>query len=210
MNWKDLSGHPITPDNVAELQQSLNIRSKTIVWILLAIPFALICARFAQDAISYGQVLHQTGLWSAGLLIAALSISPLRHVLASRRWFRAVIPHRRALGVASFMYAALHTGVYLERKWGTGLIQKEGLEPWLAAGWIALAVFLALAITSNNSSVRAMGRSWKRLHRLVYAATVLIFVHWLLSAFDPTLGIVFVAVLVALQLPRLAAGSRRK
>lgn len=168
-------------------------------------PFVVICLRFANDTISYGQVIHQTGLWSSGLLLAALAITPLRSVFGPARWLLSIVPYRRALGVASFAYAALHTGVYLERKWGADLIVKEGLEAPLATGWVAFAIMLLLAVTSNDLSVRLLARSWKRLHRFVYAATILVFAHWWLAAFDPAWAYVFAAILIAIQLPRLKA-----
>lgn len=181
-----------------------NKSTKYWIWALLAVPFVVICVRFANDAISYGQVIHQTGLWSAGLLVIALAITPLRKVFRSAS---SIASHRRAIGVASFAYAALHTGVYLERKWGADLILKEGLEPSLATGWLAFAIFVLLAATSNDASVRALGRTWRRLHRWVYAATVLMFAHWWLASFDPTLGYVFAGVLAGMQLLRLKSKS---
>lgn len=176
---------------------------------MLSLPFLLIGIGFARDTLTYGQVVHQTGQWSAGLLIVALSITPLRRFLGSQPWFASIVPYRRALGIASFAYAALHTGVYLERKWGAGLIVKEGLEAPLATGWLAFAVFFALAVTSNNTSVRLMGRAWKQLHRYVYLATLLVFAHWWLASFDPTMGYVFFFILSAVQLPRLVAWMKR-
>lgn len=184
--------------------------AKIFVWALLAVPLVLICVRFADETITYGQVLHQTGLWSAGLLLAALAVSPIRQVVGSKRWFSWILRYRRTLGVACFAYAALHTAVYLERKWGTDLILKEGLEASLATGWIAFAVFAALAITSNDAAVRAMGRAWKKLHRWVYAATALLLAHWWLAVFDRTMAYVFLAILLALQLPRLIARYRSR
>jgi len=187
-----------------ELLDPMNLgQAKYWIWALLSVPFVLICARFAADMISYGQVLHQTGLWSAGLLVAAVAITPLRRLFKAATWFVAIVPHRRALGVASFAYAALHTGVYLERKWGADLIVKEGIEVPLATGWLALAIFVALAVTSNDASVRFMGRSWKQLHRYVYAATILVFAHWWLATFDPAMAYVFATVLLVTQSPRL-------
>ena len=184
--------------------------AKFFVWALLSVPFVLICQRFADDTITYGQVLHQTGLWSAGLLLAALAMTPMRQVVGSRPWFSRILRYRRTFGVASFAYAALHTAVYLERKWGADLILKEGLEPPLATGWIAFAIFVALAITSNDAAVRAMGRAWKKLHRWVYAATALVLAHWWLAVFDRTMAYVFLTALVVLQLPRVMARYRPK
>ncbi len=212
LNW---IGEKI-PGMLARLQNgktTLQLRiesAKILVWVLLAVPFVMICLRFADDTITYGQVLHQTGLWSAGLLLAALAITPIRQAVGSKRWFSRILRYRRTFGVASFAYAALHTAVYLERKWGAGLILKEGLEPSLATGWIAFAIFVALAITSNDTAVRAMGRAWKKLHRWVYAATALVLAHWWLAVFDRTIAYVFFAVLTATQLPRVIARYRSK
>jgi sulfoxide reductase heme-binding subunit YedZ len=198
--WPQISRHPSTTNLAEKSSYFLNLtRSKYWVWALLSVPFVFICVRFASDAISYGQVIHQTGLWSAGLLVVALAITPLRKVLKS---VNSIASHRRALGVASFAYAALHTGVYLDRKWGADLILREGLEPSLATGWLAFAIFVLLAVTSNDRSVRSLGRAWKRLHRWVYAATILMFVHWWLASFDPTIGYILAAILVVIQLLR--------
>ncbi|MEL7312353.1 MAG: ferric reductase-like transmembrane domain-containing protein, partial [Pseudomonadota bacterium] len=117
------------------------------LWFLLAIPGVWILARFLGDQISYGQTLHLTGNWSVGLLALALSITPLRKVLRHARWPLKLQKHRRAIGVASFGYAAFHTLVYLERKWGYGYILPEAMRPELATGWIALLIFLVLAAT---------------------------------------------------------------
>ena len=62
---------------------------------------------------------------------------------------------------------------------------------------------LALAVTSNDASARLLRRRWKLLHRGVYAAAVLTFAHWILSAFDPIPGAIHLAVLVALEAIRL-------
>lgn len=137
---------------------------------------------------SYGEVIHETGDWSVGLLFLALAITPIGKIAPTRGWLALLRFHRRAIGVASFAYAALHTVTYLERKWGADLILTEGSKLDIATGWLALAIFLALAITSNNRSVRKLGKSWKKLHRLAYLATALVFLHWILTAFEPQLA----------------------
>ena len=80
----------------------------------------------------------------------------------------------------------------------------------LLTGWLALALFLPLAVTSNDVAVRAMGRAWKRLHRLVYPAAVLTFIHWALTAFDPTTAYWHIAVLVAIEATRTALQYRQR
>ncbi len=154
-------------------------------WGLLAVPGLLVVSLYGTDAITYGQAVHQTGQWSVALLVLVLSITPLQRVFTNASWLTWLRMHRRPLGVASFVYAGLHTAIYLERKWGAGLILKEGLEAPLATGWLAAFLMLLLALTSNGASVRMMGARWKSLHRAVYPAAALTLLHWLLASFNP-------------------------
>ena len=41
-------------------------------------------------------------------------------------------------------------------------------------------LFVPLAITSNNASMRWLKQGWKRLQRLAYVAALLTLAHWLL------------------------------
>jgi sulfoxide reductase heme-binding subunit YedZ len=176
---------------------------KYAIWFLLALPAGVIVLRFATGGIGYGETVHLTGQWSAGLLLAALAATPLRRIPGGSDLSRFLVSQRRAVGVAAFGYAALHLGVYLERKWGAGLIAREGLEPDLATGWIAFLVMLLLAVTSNNASVRVLGRRWKRLHRSVYLGAALTFAHWILATFDTISAYVCLVLLLLLEGMRL-------
>jgi methionine sulfoxide reductase heme-binding subunit len=178
------------------------------IWAVLSVPAIHILARYLNDSISYGEVIHQTGDWSVGFLALALAVTPLRRLLPKARWPRWVLAQRRALGVASFAYAAFHTLTYLQRKWGYGYILKEGVEPDLLTGWIALVIFLALAITSNDKSVRTLRRNWQRLHRTVYIGAGLVFAHWILTAFDRRTAYVCLAALCAVEALRFIRRGR--
>jgi sulfoxide reductase heme-binding subunit YedZ len=90
------------------------------------------------------------------------------------------------------------------------LIIGELSTPYIVMGWLALALFIPLAVTSNDIAVRALKRSWKRLHRLVYPAAILTFLHWLLSAFDPTTAIIHIVVLAAIELLRIGLQWRQR
>jgi sulfoxide reductase heme-binding subunit YedZ len=116
--------------------------------------------------------------------------------------------YRRALGVASCAYAAFHTLTYLQRKWGYGYILKEGVEPDLLAGWIALLIFALLAITSNDKSVKMLRKNWQRLHRTVYVAAGLVFAHWILTAFERQTAYICLAALCAVELLRFLRNIR--
>ena len=189
-------------------QGSLNKSGKYWVWAILAVPAIYILVRYLNDSISYGQVIHETGDWSVGFLALALAVTPLRKVLPKARWPRWLLVQRRAFGVASFGYAAFHTVTYLQRKWGYGYILKEGVEPDLLTGWIAMAIFLALAITSNDQAVRALRRNWQRLHRTVYVAAALVFAHWILTAFDRQTATICLGAILVVESLRFVRRSR--
>ena len=180
------------------------------LWALLSLPAAVASYRYVGGATSYGQFIHSSGDWAVWLLMATLAVTPLRLMFGSPGWTMWLMRRRRDLGVASFAYAALHTLVYLERKAELGLIWTEAQDPGLATGWIAGFVFAALAITSNDFSVRKLGPAWKRMHRLVYAGAILTFAHWLLTAFDPTMALIHVGVIAALEIIRVVLSARRK
>jgi sulfoxide reductase heme-binding subunit YedZ len=186
----------------------LNKLNKYGIWAILAVPAMYILGSYLKDAISYGQVIHETGNWSVGLLSLALAVTPLRRVLPAAKWPRWIMAHRRALGVASFAYAAFHTLTYLQKKWGYGYILKEGVDPDLLTGWIALVIFSMLAITSNDKSVRVLRRNWQRLHRTVYIAAGLVFAHWILTAFERQTAYTCLAVLCVVESLRFFRNGR--
>ena len=85
---------------------------------------------------------------------------------------------RRYIGVAAFGYAAAHAVFYVL---DIGTLDKVLSQFWsfeIMTGWLALAILIPLALTSNDFSVRMLGRTWKSLQRWVYGAAVLTLVHW--------------------------------
>ena len=44
-------------------------------------------------------------------------------------------------------------------------------------GLAAFLILTALALTSHRPAMKRMGRNWKRLHRLVYLAGILVVLH---------------------------------
>jgi len=172
------------------------------IWLILAIPAIFISASFLTGNTSYGRFIHLSGDWSIAFLVLAMFVTPVRRHFPDKAWVKALIYHRRALGVASFMYAGLHTAAYLERKWGANLILKEAQEPGLVTAWIALLLFALLAITSNNKSVKALKSRWHKIHRLVYPAALLAFAHWILTAFAPATAYFWLSAFTISQLVR--------
>jgi sulfoxide reductase heme-binding subunit YedZ len=185
---------------------------RPLLWLFLALPGLWILCRWTATpaAYGYGHAIGDSGDWAAWLLMLTLAATPLRLLFRGRRWTAWLMRRRRDLGLASFAYAAGHAGLYLADKASLKTIASELTAPDLLAGWLALALFVPLAATSSDKAVRALKRSWKRLHRLVYPAAILTFLHWALAAFDPTVAYVHIAILAGIELLRLALQARQR
>ena len=133
---------------------------------------------FFGDVIAM-DMLHPTGEWSARFMIAAMVLSPLLTLFGPRPWLSWLIQRRRALGVAAFGYAMLHLIFYIIDMGNLDDMLAEFLALGIWTGWAAMLLFVPLAVTSNDASMRALKAGWKRLQRLVYPAAVLVLVHWI-------------------------------
>ena len=186
--------------------------SRLLLWVVLALPGLWILYRWAAtpDAYGYGHAIGDSGDWAAWLLMLTLAVTPVRLLFRKRKWSAWLVRRRRDFGVASFAYAAGHTVIYLADKGPVGAIVAGLGFPDILVGWLALALFVPLAATSNDIATRALKRSWKRLHRLVYPAAILAFLHWVLASFDPTTAYVHIAILAAIELVRVVLQARQR
>jgi sulfoxide reductase heme-binding subunit YedZ len=186
--------------------------SRPLLCLVLALPGLWILYRWAvtPHAYGYGHAIGDSGDWAAWLLLLTLAITPLRLLFKGRKWPAWLVRRRRDFGVASFAYAAGHTVIYLADKVSLDIILSDLGLPEFLTGWLALALFVPLAVTSNNVSVRALGRSWKRLHRLVYPAAILTFLHWALTAYDPTTAYIHIGILAVIEIVRIALQRRQR
>ena len=145
---------------------------------------------------------HELGELALQLLIVGLAISPLR------RWTGVnLIRFRRAIGLLCFYYVTCHLAVWLfldvqipQQIWAD--IVKR---PYVTIGMAGFVLLIPLALTSNNRSVRALGPTWRRLHRLVYPAAILGGAHYVMLAkgfqVEPLLYLAVIVFLLALRLP---------
>ena len=146
---------------------------------LLSLPaLAMLYAVMFAESTS-GEMLHGSGEFSARLMIIAMMATPLRLMFPTARWTAWLLRNRRAIGVTAFVYAALHTVFYLIDMALLEDILAEIIALGIWTGWLGFLIFLPLAITSNDWSLRKLGRRWKWLHRAVYMAAVAILVHWI-------------------------------
>jgi sulfoxide reductase heme-binding subunit YedZ len=157
---------------------------KLAVFLLLFLPAILIAWRFASGALGarpVNEAVHQVGNWTLRLIVLSLAVTPLRRILG---WPRLLLV-RRMVGVAAFAYALVHVVLYAADE--NFVMAKVALEIvlriYLAIGLVALLVLAALAATSTDGMMRRMGgRTWQRLHRLVYLAAFLSVIHFFMQA----------------------------
>ena len=130
---------------------------------------------------SWGLLLDQSGEWAVRMLIATLAVSPVRLVMKQLQfgpsWPMWLFKRRRDLGMACFLYAALHLAVYLVRQSNLNVVLFDMWFREYATGWIAFITMLVLAVTSNDRSIHALGLWWKPLQRLVYVSVVAAALH---------------------------------
>jgi sulfoxide reductase heme-binding subunit YedZ len=124
-----------------------------------------------------------TGSWALIILLASLSVTPLRKVLG----WNDLIKFRRMLGLFAFAYALLHFSTYvvLDHFFDFHAIGKDILKrPYVTAGFTAFVIMIPLAVTSTAAMIRRLGKRWQHLHRLVYIAALAGVIHfyWLVKA----------------------------
>ena len=177
--------------------------SAYFLWALLALPsipiiLALLGGGSRPDSAA-AEALEIAGIFSTFMLVMALALSPLSAIFPKSRAVRWLIQRRRYFGIAAFSYATAHTIFYFIDIASLTAVFVEFLSPVILLGWMALFIFIPLAITSNTMSTRLMGwRRWKLLQRSVYVAAVLVLAHWLLVEPEPV-PIALATLLVALE-----------
>ncbi|MES0810652.1 ferric reductase-like transmembrane domain-containing protein [Roseibium sp. SCPC15] len=171
------------------------VDSRTFIWALLALPsvpmmFALASGATSEDGRQATEfLLHPTGEFAARFMIISMIISPFRLMFPTNRFWFWMLRRRRYFGVAAFGYAAFHTVLYLIDMGSLKAVLGEFWALGIWTGWLAFFVFLPLAVTSNDFSVRKLGSGWKPLQRLVYVAALATLLHWIFvhNEFGPAL-----------------------
>lgn len=181
--------------------------SPYLLWAILSLPglgFAWQLVTSTDPGI-VRELLHPTGEFSARFLIIAMLASPLMLIFRTARFPRWLRRNRRYFGVASFAYAAAHTVLYvIDRGTLDRVIEQVArLDIW--TGWLAMVIFVPLAVTSADWALRRLGPAWKSLQRWTYAAAVLTLIHWaaLHDWGHPAAALVHFGPLAALEAYRL-------
>jgi methionine sulfoxide reductase heme-binding subunit len=118
---------------------------------------------------------QRSGNIALALLTACLACTPLDILFD----FPAVLPLRKTLGLYAFFYAALHLLIYTFDygfDWHV-ILASLWQKPFIFVGLLAFLILLVLAITSFKWWIIKLGKNWKMLQRLVYAAGLLVVLH---------------------------------
>jgi methionine sulfoxide reductase heme-binding subunit len=155
------------------------LNNRLLIWALLALPALVMVGGYWRGQTEAMELLHPTGEFSARLMIFAMILSPLVALLGPRRWLSWLIMRRRYFGVAAFGYGVLHLIFYVIDMGSVDdmLAEIGALGIW--TGWLAMLLFVPLALTSNNAAMRALKAGWKKLQRLVYPTAILVLIHWI-------------------------------
>ena len=176
-----------------------------LLWLLLSLPAAFLVWRGAQgEAADLEDLLQPTGELSVRLIILALAVTPLVRLFPKAWAVRWLLRHRRAIGVAAFGYALLHTFFYLLAMGSIDDMIAELGATGIWTGWVAFALMLPVAVTSNDMAQRALRSGWKRVQKLVYPVAMFTLVHWIFVHGGATSALLHFAPLVILQVLRIA------
>ncbi|RJL05288.1 sulfoxide reductase heme-binding subunit YedZ [Paracoccus aestuarii] len=175
------------------------------VWLAGTIPFALLVWDTVTNNLGVDpvqQIEHRLGQTALYFLVAGLAVTPLMRLTGL-----SLMRFRRAIGVICFAYALAHVlaWVVMDMALLWGQMGRDIVKrPYLLFGMLGFAILTILAVTSTNLSIRRMGgQAWRRLHKLVYPAAVLVAMHWLwatkVNEVQPILWASAIAILLALR-----------
>ena len=170
-------------------------------------PFALLLIRALQNNLGPDpaqELSIETGEWTLRFLLITLALTPLRDFTGRSEFVR----QRRMLGLFALFYASGHllgwTTFILGFRW-FAIVEVLIERPYITVGFTSYLILFALGITSPKAMVRKLGKNWKRLHRLVYLASVLGVVHllWILRT-DIGEAVLYGSIVFVLLVYRIA------
>ena len=155
--------------------------AKPAVFLLCLLPLLWLAWRWFNNDLGINRletVARYTGNWTLRILLASLSITPLRRI----RGLEGLLRFRRMIGLFAFFYGCLHASHYfgVDVQWNTEIIWEDiTIRRFFIAGMLSLALMAPLAATSSNAAIRWMGaKRWQRLHRLAYISAIAGVVHF--------------------------------
>lgn len=199
------------------MKRSTLISLKIFVWIACLCPFADLLWGAAHNSLGpdpTAEIASVTGLSALWMLAITLAISPVRKLSVHLAW---LIKFRRLIGLFVFFYATLHllTWIALYNNFSlTAMLDDATKRRFVTMGLATWLLLLPLALTSTNWAIRKLGgKSWNRLHMLIYPAAICAVIHywWKVKTgvLSPAPFTLVFAVLLLVR-PVLAWSQRRK
>jgi sulfoxide reductase heme-binding subunit YedZ len=189
---------------------------KPVVFFALLVPAAWLLWDGLSGNLSANpieDVTHRTGRWGLTILLVTLAVTPIMRLSG---WSQ-LIRLRRMIGLFAFFYVALHFATYivLDQFFSFADVADDVLNrPYITVGFTSFVLLIPLALTSTKGMVKRLGgRTWARLHKLVYVAAAGGVLHflWLVKADtrDPILYGGALVLLLGARLERRRGKSRR-
>ena len=152
-------------------------RSKFVLWTFLMLPGLMFTVALLNGTMEYSNLMHATGEFSARFLVFSLIATPLTMLLPKSKFPKWLNRNKRYFGLAAFAYGLYHTIAYIVEV-PTHQVMGEFFEFSLLTAWIALIIWIPMAITSTDGWVKRLKATWKKIHNWGYLAALLAFLHW--------------------------------
>ena len=153
---------------------------KTSFFILSLLPLIRLIWLGLHDGLGANPVewiTRSTGTWALVFLCVALAMTPLRLLTGSTQW----IKMRRMFGLFCFFYALMHflIWVWLDQNFDVDAMIKDVIDrPFITMGFVSFVLLIPLALSSNQYSLRLLGKYWSLLHKLVYVIACTAIIHY--------------------------------
>ena len=166
---------------------------------LLFLTYDLLSGRLGVDPMR--AIEKSLGVTAIYILILTLCITPFS-ILTGINFIR----FRRAFGLMSFFYIVLHFSTWLlldmQLRW-VEIVESLTRKPFIVFGMMGFLLLIPLAATSNNYSMKRLGKYWPKLHKLIYAAIILGGIHYLMMEKtlqnDAIITFIIIIVLISLR-----------
>jgi sulfoxide reductase heme-binding subunit YedZ len=145
------------------------------------LPLFLLIIDFTQDNLTANPVREiqlRTGWTAINMLMISLACTPI-YILTG---FKPVMRLRRILGLYAFFYALLHlvNFIWIDYGFDFTILGEDLFEKRYAiAGLVAFLLLLPMAVTSFFKLRQKLGKTWQKLHFLVYPAAIAAVTHYI-------------------------------
>lgn len=193
-------------------------------WLLLNVFAAAVLSILWLESRTYqgtgyleDPLFEQSGRQAIRFLLFSLAMTPVHRVFG----WRGAIKLRKPAGLWAFGFGVLHITTYIIHN--PDRISRELLQSnYVILGIAGLSILALLATTSHQPAMRWLGKNWKRLHRLVYVAGILLALHTIIAAsstkrgyfrdngaaYEFKLYLAILIVLLALRIPFVRDAAR--